>query len=178
MKTLHLSIIMIVVIGMSAMLIPNVFADYFTDVTEPAFYSTNGTELLALKAHEKVNIVFTAKTNNTSFDGYVFYNIKGNNQTTESENFTGKDSPKTFTFSYVPDKTGFFTISNGMSSNSSNFHESRSQSFIVLGNFSKAMKFDGQCKNLDYHPMAKPDFSTNACVTLNTYFILKQRGWH
>lgn len=157
----------------------SVFADHFSGVTKPIFYSTNGTALLALKAHEKVNITFTAKINDTNFDGHVFYNIiEGNNQITESENFTGKESPKNFTFSYTPQKTGIFEISNGIASNSSNFHEARSQGFIVLENFSKATKFNGQCKQSEYNPVAKPDFSTNACVKLDTYFILKQRGWH
>ncbi|MGC1425407.1 MAG: hypothetical protein WA833_01735 [Nitrosotalea sp.] len=179
MKTLYLSIIAILIIGISTGLMPDVFADHFPGVTESIFYSTNGTQLLALKVHEKVNITFTAKINDTNFDGHVFYNIiEGNNQITESENFTGKESPKNFTFSYIPDKTGIFEISDGMASNSSNFHSVRSHSFIVLENFSKAMKFNGQCRQPEYNPVAKPDFSTNACVKLDAYFILKQRGWH
>jgi hypothetical protein len=157
----------------------SVFVDHFSGVTKPIFYSTNGTALLALKAHEKVNITFTAKTSDKNFNGHVFYNIiEGNNHITESENFTEKESPKNFTFSYTPQKIGIFEISNGMASNSSNFHEARGQGFIVLENFSKAMKFNGQCKQSEYNPVAKPDFSTNACVKLDAYFILKQRGWH
>lgn len=179
MKTLYYSIIVILIIGIFAILIPNVFADHFPGVTKFAFYSTNGTELSALKAHEKVNIMFTAKVNDTSFDGHVFYNIiEGNNQITESENFTGKESPKTFTFSYAPDKTGIFEISNGIASNSGNFDSVASHPFIVLEKFSKAMKFNGQCRQSEYNPVAKPDFSTNACVKLDAYFSLKQRGWH
>ncbi len=157
----------------------NKLADHYPSVTESAFYSTNETALLALKAHEKVNIVFTAKINDTSFDGHVFYSIiEGNNLITESENFTGKEGPKTFSFSYTPDKTGIFEISNGIASNSSNFHDVTSHPFIVLEKFSKAMKFNGQCKQPEYNPVAKPDFSTNACVKLDAYFTLKQRGWH
>lgn len=180
MKTLHLSIIpILIIIIFVTMCIPSVFADRFSGVTPPIFYSSNGTALLALKVHEKVNITFTAKVKDTNFDGHVFYNlIEGNNAITESENFTGKQSPKNFTFSYIPQKTGIFEISNGMASNSSNFHDVRGQGFIVLENFSKAMKFNGQCKQSEYHPVAKPDFSTNACVKLDAYFILKQRGWH
>lgn len=180
MKTLCLAIIPILIISIFVtMYIPNVFADHFSGVTEPIFYSTNGTALLALKVHEKVNITFTAKVNDTNFDGHVFYNIiEGNNAITESENFSGMESPKTFSFSYTPDKAGIFEILNGMASNSSNFHEMRSHSFIVLENFSKAMNFNGQCKQSEYNSVAKPDFSINACVKLNTYFTLKQRGWH
>ena len=63
---------------------PDVFADHFPGVTESIFYSTNGTQLLALKVHEKVNITFTAKINDTDFDGHIFYNIiEGNNNITE-----------------------------------------------------------------------------------------------
>jgi hypothetical protein len=180
MKTLHLSIIPILIISIFVIIsIPNVFADHFPSVTESIFYSTNGTASFVLKAHEKVNVIFTAKVNDTNFDGHVFYSIiEGNNVITESKNFTGKESSKTFTFSYTPDKTGIFEISNGMASNSSNFHDVVSHPFIVLEKFSKAMKSNGQCKQPEYNPVAKPDFSTNACVKLDTYFILKQRGWH
>lgn len=162
------------------LVIPSTFADNFTELTESTFYSTNGTALAALKLHDKVNIMFTANVdNNKNFSGYVFYNIiEGNATTTNSENFTGKESPKNFTFSFTPDRTGIFEISNGIASKSGDFHSVKSHPFIVLENFSKAMKFNGECRNPEYHPVAKSDFSSNACVKHDTYFILKQRGWH
>lgn len=159
--------------------VPSAFADNFAELTESRFYSTNGTALAALKLHEKVNIMFTYNIDSKNFSGYAFYSIiEGNNSITDSENFTGKEDPKNFTFSFTPDRTGIFEISNGIAPNSGDFHSVKSHPFIVLGDFSKAVNFNGECKDPAYNPVAKPDFSTNVCVKLGTYFILKQRGWH
>ncbi|MDE1765847.1 MAG: hypothetical protein KGI27_06180 [Thaumarchaeota archaeon] len=152
-----------------------------SDVSNPTFYSENRTGMAVLRLHDRVNINFTASTGDAGFDGRVFYTIiEGNNATTKSENFTGKESPKTFSFPYTPDKTGSFGISNGIMTNSGSFRTARDQGFVVVENFSKAMKFNGQCRTPFPHNMLaiKPDFSTGACVKIDTLHVLRQRGWH
>jgi hypothetical protein len=157
------------------------FADNINENIESIFYSKNGTGLTILKMQEEVNIVFThAFRNNERFDGYVYYNIiEGNKRITDSKNFTASEMPKTFTFSYIPQKAGIFPITKGIISNSGDFNREESQSIIVLEKFSKAMKFNGQCKKPfpEFTLVIKPDFSTAACVKMETVAILKERGW-
>lgn len=162
--------------------IPNVFADHVPNGSvESIFNSKNGTGLIALRVQEEVNIVFTYEFNDERFDGYAYYNIiEGDKRVTNSDNFTANESPKTFTFPYVPQKTGIFPFTKGVISNSGDFHREESQSIIVLDEFSKAMKFNGQCEKPfpEFTLVIKPDFSTGACVKMDTSFTLKERGWH
>ncbi|MGI0073403.1 MAG: hypothetical protein ACREA3_06300 [Nitrosotalea sp.] len=178
MKTLYLIISAIMITGILYILIPNVFADHFPYVNGPTFYSKNGTALFTLKVHEPVNIQFTAVTDNKTFHGYVWYRIlHENNQTSGTENFTGTESPKNFTFSYVPEKTGGFMIENGISSSLPYYNSVRSQPIMVIENFSKAVEFNGQCKQPSYILIPTPHYSTGVCVKPHTFFILKERGW-
>lgn len=164
--------------------VPTVFAETATNGNvESIFNSKNETGLIALKVDEEVNIVFTYEfRNDKRFDGFVYYNIaEGDRRVTNSENFTADEIPKTFTFLYTPHEPGIFFFTKGAMSQAGDvFGGEQSQSFIVLDKFSKSMKFNGQCKKPfpEYNLIIKPDFSTDACVKMDTYFILKERGWH
>ncbi|MGQ0795611.1 MAG: hypothetical protein ACT4N5_05440 [Nitrosopumilaceae archaeon] len=149
---------------------------------ESVFNSKNGTGLVVLKAHEEVNIIFTYNfSNSQSEGGNAGYAIHGNNKLiTDSENFTANELPKTFTFAFTPQNTGIFVFTKGIKFNSDNSHGEESQSIIVVEKFSKAMAFNGQCKKPfpEYTLVVKPDFSTGACVKMDTALKLKERGWH
>ena len=177
MKNSSLAISAIMITGILCMLMPNVLAEHFPSVNGPTFYSKNGTVLFTLKVHEPVNIHFTAITDNKTFHGYVWCSIHEFNQTLGIENFTGTESPKNFSFFYIPDKTGQLMIENGISSNLPYYKGARTQPFVVLENFSKAVQFNGQCKQSNYILMPTHHFSTGVCVKPHTFFTLKERGW-
>lgn len=165
-----------------AIYVPDVLADHDDENVRSFFHSDNGTGLLVLKAHEEANIAIPSKDllNNELFSGHAYYNIKeGNNLVTRSENFTANQIPEVFSFSYTPQKTGIFPVTIGAVSDSGDLIRERSQNVIVVEEFSKAMRFSGQCKNpLTPFLIIKPNFSTGACVTMDTFHILKNRGWH
>lgn len=150
--------------------------------SDGVFYSKNGTNLAVLRVHDEVDIVFAyGFRSSDKFDGYVYYNIAEDDKKIHgSANFTAGELPQTFDFSYTPKKTGVFFFTRGSMSHSGDFHGEQSMSFIVVEEFSKAMKFNGKCKNAfpEFTLVIKPDFSTGACVTMDTAKNLKGRGWH
>lgn len=174
-------VLTIILAAVLSILIQNAFADPNSNGNiESVFNSKNGTGLIALKLYDEVNIVFTYHVDE-GFNWYAYYNIiEDGKRVTNSENFTANESPKTFTFSYTPQHTGIFPFTKGVISNSGDYHREESQSVIVLEKFSKAMKFNGQCKKPfpEFALVIKPDFSTGACVKMDTSAILKERGWH
>ena len=161
--------------------VPFVFA-YHSDTLESNFNSKNGTALTALKMGEAIDIIFTYDFRNDKiFDGNVYYNIAENSKLiTQSKNFTISEIPKTFKFSYTPQDVGIFPFTKGSISHDGIGGGEQGQSILVLEKFSKAMKFNGQCKSSfpEFSLVAKPDFSTAACVKMDTKQVLQERGWH
>ena len=180
MKTLHIVAIM------GSFFLFSIFpilGNAYDGKIESVFNSKNGTGLVALKTHEEVNIIFTSSELSTRLDsdGYVYFGInEGNKLITDSENFTANELPKTFTFSFIPQNTGIFSFTKGIWFNSDNSYRTESQGVIVLEKFSKAMAFNGQCKKPfpEFTLIIRPDFSTGACVKMDTASVLKERGWH
>lgn len=145
------------------------------------FNSKNGTSLTVLKMGQEVYVVFPYDFVHDRFDGYVYYNIVENDKKiSQSQNFTANEIPKTFKFSYAPKEAGIFPITKGAMSHTGIWGGEQSQSFIVVREFSKAMKFNGQCQKPfpEFTLIIKPDFSTGACVKMDTHSKLKERGWH
>ena len=146
------------------------------------FNSKNGTGLITLKAGQEVDIIFTYNFRNDKiFDGYVYYNIGENRKLiSQSQNFTISEIPKTFKFFYTPQDVGIFPFTKGSISHDGMWGGEQGQSILVVDKFSKAMKFNGQCKKSfpEFTLVAKPDFSTAVCVKMDTKQILKERGWH
>ena len=150
---------------------------------ESDFNSKNRTGLVALKTHEEVDIIFTSSELSTrqDSDGYLYFGINdGNKLITDSVNFTANELPKTFTFSFTPQNTGIFSFTKGIWFNSDHSYKTESEGVIVLAKFSKAMAFNGQCKKPfpEFTLILKPDFSTGACVKMDSVSVLKERGWH
>lgn len=145
------------------------------------FYSKNGTELIVLKKGQEVDIVFQYEFRNDKiFDGYVYYNIAENGKLiSQSQNFTISEIPKVFKFTYTPQNVGEFPFTKGSMSHSGIWGGEQGRSIIVLEEFSKAMKFNGQCKKPfpEYTLVVKHDFSTAACVKYDTKQKLIERGW-
>lgn len=145
------------------------------------FYSKNGTELVVLKKGQEVDIIFQYEFRNDKiFDGYVYYNIAENgNLISQSQNFIISEIPKVFKFTYTPQNVGEFSFTKGSISHSGTWGGEQGRSIIVLEEFSKAMKFNGQCKKPfpKYTLAVKHDFSTAACVKYDTKQKLIERGW-
>ena len=146
------------------------------------FNSKNGTGLVMLKKGQEVDIIFQYDfRNNKIFDGYVYYNIAEAGQLiTQSQNFTISEIPKTFKFSYTPQNVGIFSFTKGAMSHMGMPSGEQTQFIAVVEKFSKAQKFNGQCKKPfpEFSFVIKPDFSKAVCVKMDTKEILKERGWH
>lgn len=160
-----------------------VMADHPDDGEVRSFFqSKNGTGLVALKVHEEIDIIIESVhlLGNRTSDGYAYYNIReDSNVVTSSMNFTADKIPEVFAFPYAPQKTGIFPVNIGAVSTSGDFHRTRSQSIIVVEEFSKAMTLSGLCKSeITQFLTIKPDYSTGACLTMDTHRVLKERGWH
>jgi len=169
----------LVILGMMTITVFSsaVFAEYDGII----FKANNGTNLTILKIGQEVNITFPYHfIDDASFDGYVYYNIiESDKRITQSQNFTSDEIPKTFRFSYTPQEVGIFQITRGAMSHTGVWGGEQSQSFIVIEKFSKSMNSNGQCKKPfpEFILIVKSDFSTGACVKMDTYNILKKRGW-
>ncbi len=166
-----------------AVMTPYVFATYAPDGdVHNIFNSKNGTGLITLKMGQEVDVIFTYDFRNDKiFDGFVYYNIGEDGKLiSQSQNFTISEIPKTFKFSYTPQNVGIFPFTKGAATHSGIPSDEQGQSILVLEKFSKAMKFNGQCKKPfpEFALVAKPNFSTAVCVKMDTKQILKDRGWH
>ena len=166
-----------------SVMIPFAFAMHTPDGdVQSIFNSKNGTGLITLKTGQEVDVIFSYDFRNDQiFDGYVYFNVGENGKLiSQSQNFTISEIPKTFKFSYIPQDVGIFPITKGSISHDGIWGGEQGQSILVLEKFSKAMKFNGQCTKPfpEFALVAKPDFSTAACVKMDTKQILKERGWH
>ena len=146
------------------------------------FNSKNGTGLVMLKKGQEVDIIFQHNFRNTKiFDGFVYYNIAESGQLiSQSQNFTISEIPKTFKFSYTPKNAGIFSFTKGAMSHTGESSGEQTQFITVVEKFSKAQKFNGQCKKPfpEFNFVIKPDYSTAVCVKMDTKEILKERNWH
>ena len=145
------------------------------------FNSKNGTGLTVLKLGQEVDIIFQyGFRNNKIFDGYVYYNIAENGKLiSQSQNFTISEIPKTFKFSYTPQNVGIFPFTKGSMSHTDIWGGEQGRFITVLEEFSKAMKFNGQCKKSfpEFTLAIKSDFSSGVCVKQETKTKLIERGW-
>lgn len=146
------------------------------------FNSKNGTGLVMLKKGQEVDVIFNYDfRNNKIFDGYVYYNIAEAGQLiSQSQNFTVSEIPKTFKFFYTPQNVGIFSFTKGAMSHTGIPSGEQTQFVAVVEKFSKAQKFNGQCKKPfpEFIFVIKPDFSKAVCVKMDTKEVLKERGWH
>lgn len=171
----------ICLIGIISIIIPLSYSDEYKE-SQASIYSKNGDKLRVLKLNQEVDIIFNFEFNgNNTSDGFVYYNIKETDKLlTQSQNFTSFEIPKTFKFSYTPSDIGNFPYSHGAASHTNIFHRESTEIITVIDHYSKAMQeSNGNCKSPfpEFVLVIKPDFSTGACVKMDTSKILKERGW-
>lgn len=168
--------------GIFSIIIPISFTYASMDSSISTIYSKNGTNLRVLKLNQEVDVLFDFKFDgNNMYDGYAYFNIKEPNMLiNQSQNFTSSEMPKTFKFSYTPNYVGNFPFTYGATSHIDNFHNDVTFTISVIDEYSKAMNNEGHCKAPfpEFTLIIKPDFSTGACVKMDTAKILKERGWH